>query len=172
MVIAPMSAATVPARRVANHAQLMKETLRSSRSRAQVPQSNPYVAQLAKDLLSRESAATRRGVEQVAALVSDLAHRGTLGDAQAVGYMYLAIAEYEYERTHPGETAAMLSEAEAHIAEERAEGQVEEAETVMARFPTTANRLDYLSKCAEHLRTIHQLNRAVRANVVKETQQT
>lgn len=158
---------TTFAPRVARHARLVKEQLRSARSRTTRPQTDPYVRHLAKEILSRETEPRRRGVEQTCALVGDLAGRGELEDAEAVGYLLIAVAQQEYRATHP-ETLAPLDVATAHIAEQRAEGIVNDAETEMSHHPTVANYLRYLTARAGHVRAVERLDESVRAELVRE----
>jgi hypothetical protein len=161
---------TASARRVARHTSLTKETFRAARSRAIVPcHTNPYAAHLAKDLLSRESEPRRRSMDHTAALVADLAHRGSLEDAESPGQLLIAIARHEHALAHP-ETANPhpLSIEEAHIAEEQAEGIVEEWETRMAHDASPSNCLGYLAARAAHRRTCEVLDEAVRAAIVAQ----
>lgn len=150
-------------RRVARHAALTKDLVRAGRSRARRPQQNPYVAQLAKDLLSREGA-PRRAFDQVASLIADLAHRGRLEDAESIGLMYVAIARFEHQKEHGAGPA--LTRAEAHLAEEEAEGAVELAETAFAHEPTVGNYLAYLIRSAAHVRARLQLDDVIRRELV------
>jgi len=155
---------TVVPRRVASHAKLAKDLVRAGRSRTTIPQQNPYVAQLAKDLLSREGA-PRRAFDQVASLIADLAQRGQLEDAESVGLMYVAIARFEYQKAHGA--APSMSRAQAHMAEEEAEASVELAETAFAHEPTVGNYLRYLTASAAHIRARVQLDDVIRQELVK-----
>lgn len=144
---------------VARHAERVKQTLRFARSRATATQTDPYTRQLAKDTLSRDRS---RCIEQCVALVVDVAQRGSLEDAEAIGLELLAIARAEWGAAHPEERDVQLSVEEAHMLEEHAEGLVEEMETAMAHTPTLTNRLKYLATAAAHTRARRELDAAVR----------
>lgn len=125
-------------RAVVRHAGRMKDTLRWARSRTKSPQSIDYVKVTAKAVLSGKQC---KAVEIVTALVIDIAQRGELGDAESIGQHLTAIARAEYAAAHPTERAPLLSFAEASIAEERAQGEMENAEEALKHFPTLTNRL-------------------------------
>lgn len=151
---------------VRRHAATLKDALRRSRSLAKKKQTDPYVTQLAKDALSRERS---KCVFQVTALVVDLAMRGSLEDAEAIGLHLSAIARAEHAAAHPDGQPVELSIQEAHLAEERAEGAVEEAETGMAHNPgSLSHELAYLSAAAVHQRARRELDAAVRRSVAKQ----
>jgi hypothetical protein len=158
-----MATTAIP-HRVARHSELTKDLVRAGRSRTRVTQQNPYVSQLAKDLLSRQGA-PRPAFDQVAWLVADLAQRGELEDAEAIGHLYIAIARFEYERTHG--RAPLLNIGEVHLAEEQAEAAVEIAEIEMRNNPgSISHYLNYLRCAAAHERRRSQLNELARREVV------
>lgn len=146
---------------VGRHAATLKDILRRAFSRTAAPQS-AYIRNVKKAVLSSIRC---RAVELVVALVIDLARRGSLEEAEAVGAHLTAIARAEYAAAHPEAVQVQLSRAEAQIAEEHAEGLVEEAETRLSLFPTLSNRLAYLAASAEHTRARQQLDAAVRREV-------
>lgn len=151
---------------VARHAETVKSAFRRSRSLAKAKQEDPYVTQLAKDALSRDRS---KCVLQVTALVVDLAQRGSLEDAEAIGLHLCAIARAEYASAHPEGVTVELSISEAQLAEERAEGAVEEAEMSMAQNPgSLKHQLDYLSAAAVHQRARRDLDAAVRRSVANQ----
>lgn len=151
---------------VVRHAETLRDALRRSRSLATAKQTDPYVSQLAKDALSRERS---KCVLQVTALVVDLAQRGSLEDAESIGLHLCAIARSEHAARHPDGRIVELSIQEAHLAEERAEGAVEEAETAMAHNPDSlSHQLAYLSAAAVHERARRALDAAVRRSVAAQ----
>lgn len=157
---------TGPAPVVARHAETVKSAFRRSRSLATEKQVDPYVTQLAKDALSRDRS---KCVLQVTALVVDLAQRGSLEDAEAIGLHLCAIARSEHAARHPDGRIVQLSIQEAHLAEERAEGIVEEAETGMAHnADSLSHQLAYLSAAALHTRARRDLDAAVRRSVTEQ----
>lgn len=148
------------------HAETVRDALRRSRSLAKAKQTDPYVTQLAKDALSRDRS---KCVLQVTALVVDLAQRGSLEDAESIGLHLCAIARSEHAATHPDGRKVELSIQEAHLAEERAEGAVEEAETGMAHnSDSLSHQLAYLSAAAKHQRARRDLDAAVRRSVAEQ----
>jgi hypothetical protein len=159
---------TQVATRAASHAAVVKDALRQGRSHATIPQSDLYVVHLAKDILSRDSVTSRKSVEQVIALVIDLAQRATLEDAEAIGYTLVAIARDEFAKAHPN-VCHLVSVGAAQMIEEQCEGRVDEAEALMAYEPTVSNYLNYLAASAAHLRARTQLDDAVRGEVVKKS---
>lgn len=157
---------TGPTPVVARHAETVKSAFRRSRSLTTAKQADPYVTQLAKDALSRDRS---KCVLHVTALVVDLAQRGSLEDAEAIGLHLQAIARAEYAATHPDGRVVELSIQEAHLAEERAEGIAEEAETGMAHNPgSLSHQLAYLSAAAVHQRARRDLDAAVRRSVTEQ----
>ena len=148
---------------VARHAERLKECFRWARSRATRKQENEYTRQLAKDVLSSDR---RKSIEHVCALVVDIAQRGSLEDAEAIGQSLIAIARSEHAAAHPGKDVE-LSRAEAHIAEEQAEGDVEICETRMALEPSTTNLIAFLAASARHARARRELDAAVRRDLAK-----
>lgn len=142
---------------VSRHAARVKETIRAGRSRATIKQSWDFVRNLAKKVLT---SGRSQCIEHTTALIIDLAHRGHLEDAEAIGHEFIAIARAEHAAKH-GEPV-QLSVDEAHIAEEIAEGEVEVAETAMARANTPTNRIRYLQLAARHERARTALDAAVR----------
>ncbi len=151
-------------RRVVQHARLTKDLVRAGRSRTRVPQQNPYIAQLAKDVLSR-AGTTCRPFEQVAGLIADLAQRGALEDAEAIGFAFVAIARFEHQKAH-GTRGPELSRADAHRLEEEAEGAVELAETAFAHEPSVGNYIRYLGLSAAHIRARQQLDTVIQRELV------
>jgi hypothetical protein len=155
-------------RAVARHAATVKDAFRRSRSLTTEKQTNPYVAQLAKDALTRDRS---KCIEQVTALLVDLAVRGTLEDSEAIGQHLTAIARAEYASAHPEAAHAELSIAEAHQLEERAEGAADEAECAMAHHAgSMSHQLAYLAASAVHTRARRELDEAVRRTVAREAQ--
>lgn len=154
--------ASTPA--VVRHAASIKDALRRAFSLTRVPQSK-YIDRLKKSVLSSVRC---KAVEIVCALVVDLARRGSVEDAEAIGLHLSAIARAEHAAAHPEASQVQLSRAEAQIAEEHAEGLVEECETRLSLYPTLSNRLAYLAASAEHTRARQQLDAAVRREVAAE----
>lgn len=151
---------------VARHASLLKDQIRRGRAHTTEPQTDPYVVQLSKDILSREDDPRRKGVEQTLEILLDIARRGAIDDAEAACFLMLSMVREEYREAHPERSGAGMSVREAHIAEEVAEGECEALEAAMAHEPTLSNKLAYLTARAKHLRAIQQLDDAVRASVV------
>lgn len=152
---------------VSRHAASLKQTIRGARSRATVKQADEYTRNVAKAVLSSERT---RAVEQVVALVVDVAQRGSLEDAEAIGLHLAAIARAEHAAARPMEIRGVLSVPEAHALEEHAEGAVEEAETAMAHHPGSASHyLNYLTAAAAHTRARRQLDEAVRFEATKRS---
>lgn len=153
---------------VVRRARLMKDALRSARSRTEQPQTDPYIRGLAKEILSREDQPRRRAVEQVCALVDDLAHRGSLEEAESIGYLFVAIAQHSHAAL-AGALSVSIDIATAHMAEECAEADVEQAECAMAHPPHTISKyLAYLTASAAHIRARHQLDAVIRHAVIAE----
>lgn len=143
---------------VARHASTLKDLFRRAFSRTTVPQSD-YIRRLKKSVLSSIRC---RAVEIVTALVIDLAHRGSLEEAEAIGLHLAAIARAE----HPGSDPE-LTLAEAKIAEATLEGDCNAAEDRMLLDPTLTNRLAYLAAAAKHAEARRVLDRAVRAAIAR-----
>lgn len=162
-----MSATTFPLPSVARHAARLKDMFRFGRSRATRRQEDAYTAQLAKDVLSRDDSRVK-AVEHVVSLVVDIARRGTEEDAAAIGEALIAIARVEWAAANPAPGAPRLSRAEAHMAEERAQGDRENAEVAMSNFPTLGNMLRFLGADAAYERAARELREAVRREVAAQ----
>lgn len=142
---------------VSRHASTLKNALRHAFARTTVPQGD-YIRALKKAVLSSIRC---RAVELVVALVVDLAHRGSVEEAEGIGLQLAAIARAEHASVHG--TPTRLSIAEAQLLEEEAEGVVERAEMAMAQNPgSLSHRLAYLAAAGAHERTRKVLNDAVR----------
>lgn len=145
---------------VVRHAETLKSALRRAFGLTRIPQSK-YISSLKKSVLSSVRC---KAVEIVCALVVDLARRGSVEDAEAIGLHLAAIARAEHAAVHGA--GVQLSLAEAHQLEEQAEGLCEEAETAMAHHPgSLSHRLAYLAAAAGHERARKVLNDAVRREV-------
>lgn len=137
-------------------ASVVKDAIRRERARAPRGTSNDYVTQLAKDALTKGRS---KCVEQVVAFVVELAQRGQLEGAVLIARELQFAARAEYERLHP---ARELTLAEAHIAEECAEGAAEEAETAFVHSPTRGNADRYLAASVVHVTARERLDDVVR----------
>lgn len=144
---------------VAHYANALRETVRSVRASAPRGTGDPAVRQLAKDYLSRPR---EKGIEHIVALIVDQARRGDLVGAERIGRELIGIARLEYRRV---QDVTPVSLAEAHRAEEHAEGLLDEAECALAyeRSPANVERLlersaayhiarEQLDDCARQLR--------------------
>lgn len=149
---------------VARHAARIKDAFRFGFSRTTRPQSE-YVRSLKKSVLSSERC---QAVELVCALVVDLAQRGELEEATSIGEHLIATARVEHASANPATDAPILSRAEAHIAEERAQGEKENAETAMSNFPTLSNKLRFLAADAAYERAAKQFRTAVQREVANQ----
>ena len=148
-------------------AALLRDIVRSGRSHTHRPQDNGYVAQLAKDVLSRVG--DRRHIkclELTAALIADIGARGELEDAEAVGYMLIAVARHAHHSAHPDYTKPVRSMRELRLAEEQAEAEQELAETRFDYEPTQTNRLALLRATATHMRAEQEMLDGVRSSLV------
>lgn len=146
---------------VARHTATLKDILRAAFSRTGKPQSD-YIRRLKKAVLSSLRC---KAVEILVAFVVDLAHRGSLEEAEGIGLQLAAIARAEYASAHPGETEVQLSFAEASIAEESAQGEMENAEEMLKHFPTLTNRLRLLAASGKYERAKRARDEAVRRQV-------
>lgn len=108
-----------------------------------------------------------RAIEQVVTLVIDVAQRGSLEEAEAIGLELVAIARAEYAAAHPSERLAQLSIDEASIGEQLAQGERECAETAMNLHPTPTNRIRYLAASAKHSTAVKALDDAVRRDLAR-----
>lgn len=147
---------------VSRHSARLKEALRRARSLAARRQESEYARNVAKAVLSSEKS---KAVEQVVTLVVDIAQRGTLEDAEAIGRALVAIARVEWAGAHPGVTGTQMSRAEAHLLEQEAQGKRETAEARMSEFPGLGNFLAFLAADAEYERAARLLRQAVQAEV-------
>lgn len=165
MVESPVSNSTNRQASVSRHAKSVKEALRRGRTFADRRQDDERARNIAKKVLSSDRS---KAVEYVVTLVVDIAHRGSLEDAEAIGQHLIAIARSEHAAAHPDGTRVQLSRAEAMLAEEAAEGDVEQAETALALEPTLGNMLRYLGASARHSRARRDLDEAVRREVAAQ----
>lgn len=144
---------------VHRYAGPFRDAIKQARSRVTMTQVDEYARNVAKKTLPADPRS--EALEYVVALVVDLAQRGTLEDAESVGHHLTAIARAEYGSRHP--VGVQLSEEEAHLAEELAEGEVEVAETAMARNPgSISHKLAYLVAAAKHTAARRVLDESVR----------
>jgi hypothetical protein len=113
---------------VQRYAPGVKDAIRAVRCRLTGrAQGDPYLTPIAKSILSY-SPSRSAAIEHVLAFVIDAAWRGDLADAEQLGRELQGIARVEYERRHP---SMQLTLAEAHAAEQRAEGIKNDAETAL-----------------------------------------
>jgi hypothetical protein len=145
---------------VARGTDLVKDAIRQGRARTTQSQRNGYTRQLAKDVLSRGDDPRSRCVEQIVALVVDVVQRGKLLDAYEIIWRLTSVAVEAHHQEHGAEPD--MTWEEAHLAEEHAEGLVEEAETALVHRPTRANLDRYLFAAAAHEQARTNLNRIVR----------
>lgn len=149
---------------VVRHSRHLKDVLRFARSRAGRKQDDEYTRSLAKSVLSSERS---KCIEQVVSLVLDVAKRGTIEDAESIGHALVAIARAEWAASHTNQPAR-LSVEEAHLIEERTEGDVEQAETAMAHHPgSLTHYLAYLRTAAVHTAARRDLDDAVRRSAAR-----
>lgn len=146
---------------VERHARTLKDIVRWVRDRCVLKQDAEYARNAAKANLSSDKS---KAIEQVIALIIDVAQRGSVENAAMIGEHFAAIAYAE----HPDPTVE-LSLTEAHILEEQAEGEVEVWETKMARDSSATNILGYLGAAARHSAARRQLNRAAREDLAKRS---
>lgn len=165
MRAASLSSTTILSASVARHAASLKAALRRAfslidgRGKA-VPQSK-YISRLKKAVLSSLRC---KAVEIVCALVVDLARRGSVEEAEAIGHHLVAIARAEHAAAYGA--GVQLSVSEAQLLEEEAEGVVERAEMAMAQNPNSlSHKLAYLAAAAAHQRARKLLDEAVRREV-------
>jgi phosphoglycolate phosphatase-like HAD superfamily hydrolase len=154
---------------VGRYNRLLKDMVRGGRSRATVRQSNPYVQQLAKDVLSREGEPAKqvKCLEQTAALIEDIARRGSLEDAEQVGWAMVAIARQAYRESHPEYARQKRSIRELRLLDEQAEAAEDLAETAFDYTASDANRLALLSASSRAIKAQEELNDAVREGLVQ-----
>lgn len=159
-----MAATTFPLSAVERHTKRLRELFKwgGARANERKPQHDDYVIQLRKDVLSRDRS---KAIEHVVSLVVDIAQRGSIDDAEAIGQALIAIARSEHAAANREERRVMLSRAEALLAEEAAEAAVEQAETSLALFPTLGNHLKYLALSAEHSRARRNLDDVVQRDI-------
>lgn len=148
---------TETAATVQRHAESVRSAIRWAWSRTTRRQHNPYVSQLARNAFGGRS----KCIEQTVALVVDLAQRGSLEAAEAIGLHLAAIARAEYPASDP-----VLSFAEAKIAEAVCEGECNATEDRMLLEPSLSNRLAYLAAASRHAEARRVLDRAVRLQTV------
>jgi hypothetical protein len=137
---------------------LVIDAIREGRSRCTRGGQPKYIEQLAKDALNPNRDQSRC-IEQVCALVIDIATRGELVDAEEIGLRLIALAR---EAFYAGKERPTLSLAEVHIAEEEAEGAAEDAETVMVHRRTRASYDAYLRRAAVHTSKRRDMDDVVR----------
>lgn len=151
---------------VARHAASLKAALRRAFSlvdgRGTARPQSKYIAGVKKSILSSERC---KAIELVLACVIDLARRGSLEDATAIGEHITAIARAEWAAMHHGADRP-LSRAEAHIAEQKAQGEKENAEVAMTNFPSISTMLRFLAADAAYERAARDLRMAVQREVV------
>lgn len=135
---------------VQRHAASFRDTLRWAWSRATRRQHNGYVSQLARNAFGKRV----KCIEQTVAIVVDIAQRGTLEDAEAIGNHLVAIARAEHPSTDP-----QLSLVEAKIAESMAQGECDAAEDRMMSEPSITNLLAYRAAGSRHAEARRVLNR-------------
>lgn len=140
---------------VATGSTAIKDAILAARSRATKTQRDDYVRQLAKDL----TRARTKCVEQIVALVIDIADRGSLEDAEEIGRQLLTIAREAHQTRHQRIRRTFQ---EIHVAEVRALSEAKEAELALLYEPTLANEERYLVKSARASRWRRQLDGAVR----------
>ena len=156
---------TTPTDTVARHAASLRSAIGWAWSRCTAKQDNPSATNLYRDAVTRDELRSKC-LEQVCTLVIDIARRGTLEDAESIPLHLSAIARAEWASANPDGTQVELSVAEAHIAEEIAEGACDAAETRMCYDPSLSNRLAYLASLAALKRAQRDLELAVRRQVV------
>ena len=157
---------TIPHLAVERHASRLKDVIRYVRSRCTLKQVGDVARNVAKAVLSSRRS---RAIEQVVTLVIDVAQRGTLEEAEAIGLELVAIARTEYAAAHPSERPAQLSIDEASIAEQAAQGERECAEKAMDLFPTTTNRLRFLAASRRYEAAAKVLDDAVRRELASHS---
>jgi hypothetical protein len=152
-----MASTTDHASVVANGSTVVKDAIRQGRSRCTRGTQSKYVAELAKSIA--DARGRSRCVEQFLTFVVDIAQRGELVDAEEIGLRLIALAREAHYEGKPRPTRSL---AEVHIAEEEAEGEAEDAETVMVHRPTRANYDVYLRKAAVHTSARRDMDGVVR----------
>jgi hypothetical protein len=145
-----------PSSLVPRASALVKDAIREGRSRCTRGTQPQYIEQLAWDALNPQRSRSKC-VEQFLAFVVDIAQRGELVDAEEIGLRVIALAR----EASPDKTPE-LSFAEAHMAEERAEGETEDAEIAMVHRPTRANYDRFLRSSAVHTSKRRDLEDVVR----------
>lgn len=142
-------------------AAAIRDAINVGRTNAVAVQRDEYVRQLAKDFKRDRCVADR----QLTAFVVDIALRGSLEDAMEVGERLIEAACMAHEAAHPERAEAPF--VELHLAEERAEGEAEEAETRMAHHPhCLAAKEDYVRKGAAHTHQRVRMDRRVRRDII------
>lgn len=133
--------------------------MRRMRSLTSETQRDERVRQLAKHELTTHAA---KAVERVRALVIDAVDRGSpLEECEEVLQLLLADVRAAYAAKHGAQREMTL--AEAHQAEEVAEGEKEAAETAYAYAKTPANATRLLIAVARHRRADEVYEAIVRA---------
>lgn len=124
----------------------------------------PYAVSMQKAVLSGKQC---KAVQIVQLLNMDIAHGvKTPEEAEQFGLALAATARSEWAAAHPDQHTAQLSVREAHLLEERCEGQCDEAEAAMAHEPTFSTYTRYLSASAALSAARRELDRAVRRAAV------
>jgi predicted transcriptional regulator len=144
----------------------VREALFQGRSRATGVQKDRRIQHLAADTARGRN----RCIEQTVALLMDLATRGELDDAKEVLRRMEAGCDLAHERREGlgVRGARVLTFADIHVAEERAEGEAEEAEILAAHQPTTGNLARLLTASAKHRTLRARLETFIRRHVVAE----
>jgi hypothetical protein len=154
------SAATGVAAQVAEHAETVRDVLRRGRSNATRGNAPQYVSNLAKAVLSRPEWRRAKCVEQLVALVLDMARRGAVNDAVQFCDELKAIAIGEHRRLQADTLPSLF---QAHMREQHAQSLREEAEAALTHEQTPAAIELFLQTSTGYRTALEEMDEVVRA---------
>jgi hypothetical protein len=147
---------------VSRYATRLRDALRFVRARCTRKQNDEYTRNLAKKTLTSKQC---KSIEHIVAFVVDVAQRGTLENACAIGETLVAIARAEHASTHGWRPQLSLDEAK--IAEQLAQGELENAEKALDLDPKNVTKmLALLAASAKYDCAQRERDKLVRAQVV------